>query len=113
MTTQAITGVVWGGEGGRSYSVTATDGTFNNQMSTVTGSAQLGFGQTGQLITHVLIEYTAGGSCWRIKNRVTQQIQRVGLGFKTGTIPAQAGAIAPYVIAQDDVLEIFSQAVPT
>ena len=113
MTTQAITGTVWGGEGGRSYAVTATDGTYNNQMSTVTGSAQLGFGQTGQLITHVLVEYTAGASCWRIKNRVTQQIQRVGFAYKNGTIPACAGSISPYVIAQDDVLEIFSQAVPT
>lgn len=109
MTTQAITATVWGNGGGRSYSDTATDDTFNNQMTTVTGDAQLGFGQTGQLIDHVLVEYTAGGAAWRIINRVTQQVQRVGFAFFPGSIPAMAGAIPPYVVGQDDVLEVYSQ----
>lgn len=113
MTTQAITATIWGSDSGRNYTVTATDGTFNNQATTEVGSAQLGFGQTGQLITHCLVEYTAGGSCWRIKNRVTQMIMRVGFAYAPGTIPACAGEISPYVIGQDDILEVFSQAVPT
>ncbi|HIO21298.1 MAG TPA: hypothetical protein EYN18_02735 [Nitrospirales bacterium] len=76
-------------------------------MTTETGSAQLGFGQTGQLITHILVEYTAGACAWRIKNRVTQQIMRVGFAYFPGTIPACAGDVAPYVVSQDDVLEIY------
>ena len=114
MTTQAITGTVWGGEGGRSYAVTATDGTYNNQMSTVTGSAQLGFAQTNQLIDHIQVTYTAGGCAWRIRNSVTQVTKRTGFGFKVGATgsPPYSGTIPAFTAAQDDVLEVYSVVAP-
>ena len=108
--------MVSGIQGGRSYAVTATDGTWNNQATTVTGSAQLGFAQTGRTINCVQVSYTAGSCVWRIRNRVTQQTKAFGMGAKAGTAGGAADTIAggsfpPIQIAQDDVLEIYSAAV--
>ena len=116
MTTQAVTGAVFGSgaTGGRSYSVTATDGQFNRAIDTI-GSAQLGFAQTGQVVTHVQVTYAAGAAYWRIRNSVSQVTLRQGFGFKVGAGGPSpgSGAIVPYQIQQDDVLEVYTQAVPT
>jgi len=55
MTTQAITASAFSGAGGRSYSVTATDDTFSNRLLSDVGSAQLGFAQTGLLISSIQV----------------------------------------------------------
>lgn len=112
MTTQATTGVAFSGDQGRSYNVTATDDEWSRQV-TDTGAAQLGFGQTNLLVTHVQTTYTAGLCAWRIRNSVSQVTKRVGFGFLVGaTGPAPySGNTPPITIEQDDVLEVFTQAV--
>ena len=71
MTTQASTATCFSGSQGRSYSVTATDDEFNRLVSD-TGNAQLGFAQTGQLVTHIQLTYAAGAAAWRVRNSVSQ-----------------------------------------
>lgn len=116
MTTQAVVAKVSGMSGGRSYQVTATDGTWNNQLTTVTGAAQLGFAQTGRVINCVQVQYTAGSGVWRIKNRVTQQTKAFGFLGKANASgndsnDVNGGAIPPIQIAQDDILEVYTAAV--
>ena len=109
MSTQASTATCFSGTQGRSYAVTATDDSFNRLVST-TGSAQLGFAQTGKLITHVQVTYAAGAAAWRIRNSVSQVTKRTGFAFKVGaTGPAvYSGAIPPFTVEQDDVLEVYT-----
>jgi len=109
MSTQAVTASAWG-NGGRSYSVTATDGTFSNFALSDTGSAQIGFAQTNDLIHHVQVTYAAGSCAWRIRNSVSQVTKRVGFGFLVGATgpPPLSGEIAPITIQQDDVLEVYT-----
>ena len=122
MTTQAVTATVSGLQGGRSFSVTATDSvpgtssTWNNQATTVTGSAQLGFALTGRVINCVQVSGAAGSIVWRIRNRVTQVTKAFGFGAPNGTNggsadTVQGGMIPPLQIAQDDVLEVLTAAV--
>lgn len=94
--------------------MTATDGTFANFALSDTGSAQLGFAQTGLIVDHVQVTYAAGGAAWRIRNSVSQVTKRTGFAFKAGaTGPSPySGQIPPITIEQDDVLEIYSVAVP-
>lgn len=116
MTTQAVIAKVSGSSGGRSYSVTATDGTWNNQLATVTGGAQLGFAQTGRVVNCVQVQYTAGSGVWRIKNRVTQQTKAFGFCGKVSaggndSNDINGGRIPPVQIMQDDILEVYVAAV--
>ena len=114
MSTQAITAVCYSPSGGRSFSLTATDGTFSNFMLTDTGSATLGFAMTNELVTVVQTQSAAGGMAWRIRDSVSQVTKRTGFGFKTGaTGPSPySGSIPPLTINQNDVLEIYPVAAP-
>ena len=113
MTSQAVTGGVWGKAGGRDFSATSTDGSFTNAMTTVTGSAQLGEAMKNQTIDHICIDYAGGASVWKIVNRVSQQVQRQGFCFVTyQSDPSQAN-IPAYTVQLDDILQVFTVAVPT
>lgn len=117
MTTQGVSANISGTAGGRNYSLTCTDGTWNNQLVTTTGSAQLGFAQTGRVINCVQVSYTGGSAVWRIKNRVTQQTKAFGFcgkaagGSGGAADRVEGGMIPPLQIVQDDVLEIYCAAV--
>ena len=94
----------------------STDSTWNNQATTVTGGAQLGFALTGRIINCVQASYTAGNCAWRIRNRVTQQTLAFGFGAKSGSAGGAAdtingGAFPGVSIPQDAVLEIITEAV--
>ena len=112
MSTQATTASCFSNSQGRSYLVTSTDDEWSRQV-TETGGAQLGFGQTNLMINKVQVTYTSGLLAWRIRNSVSQVTKRVGFGFLVGACgPAPySGDILAIVIQQDDVLEVFSQAV--
>ena len=114
MTTQAVTASVWSPSGGRSFAVTATDGTFANFALSTTGSAQLGFAMTNELATKIQVTYVAGGCAWRVRNSVSQVTKRVGFGYLAGAAgpPPYSGNLSPIVFAQDDVMEIYTVAVP-
>jgi len=113
MTTQAVTASCFSGSDGRSYAVTATDGTFANRLLSDTGSAQFGFAQTGLLITSIQVTYGGGSCAWRVRNSVSQVTKRTGFGVKVGACgpSPSSGAIAPFVVEQDDVLEVYTLAV--
>lgn len=113
MSTQATTGVAFSGNQGRSYvKADATDDEFS-RLVTTTGGAQIGFGQTNLLVTHIQITYAAGLCAWRIRNSVSQVTKRVGFGYLVGASgpPPYSGDIPPITIQQDDILEVFTQAV--
>ena len=110
----AVTASLFSGSGGRSYAVSATEGEWTRLVSTI-GSAQAGFAQTNDLITHCQVTYDAGSCAFRIRNSVSQVTKVVGMGFLVG-----AGGPAPYSgqipalsLAQDDVLEVYVNGVPT
>ena len=110
MTSQATTAVCYSPSGGRSFSLaTATDGTFSNRALSDTGSAQLGFAMTGQLVDHIQVTFAAGSCAWRIRNSVSQVTKRTGFGFEVGATgpPPYSGQIAGITIEQDDVLELY------
>jgi hypothetical protein len=110
MTTQLTTASAFSGSGGRSYLVTATDDAFNRLVSE-TGSAQIGFAQTGLLITSIQVTYGGGLCAWRVRNSVSQVTKRTGFGFLVGAAgpPPYSGSIPPFTVEQDDVLEVFTQ----
>jgi hypothetical protein len=115
VTTQASTATAFSGSGGRSFSVTATDGSFSNRLVTDVGSAQIGFGMTNEMVDRIQVTYAAGGAAWRLIDSVSQVTLRVGFGFLAGSKgPAPySGKIAPIVIGQNQVLEVYTVAVPT
>ena len=114
MSTQAINAGVWGPQGGREFSATATDDVFTNNLTTDTGSANLGEAMKNQIITHILVDYAAGGAIFRVKNRVSQQTLIQGFAFLTGQAdPSQAQLPKPYTVHLDDVLEVYCVGVPT
>ena len=114
MTTQAVSLALSGpgNQGGRLFSGTATDGAYTAINST-TGVSELGFAMRGQTVSNVAGVYTAGGSVWVIRNRVTQQIDRAGMMFKTGTVSPDGYPIAPIVINQNHILQVYSLAAGT
>ena len=113
MSTQACTAVAFSAQGGRSYSVTATDGTFGNRFVDDVGSAQIGFAQTGELVDRILVTYTAGSCAWRLIDSVSQITLRTGFGYKVGSTGpgAYEGKIPPITIGQNMVLETYTAAV--
>ena len=114
MTTQAVSGVLKGpgNNGGRLFSGTATDGAYTAINST-TGAAELGFAMRGQVVDNVALAYSAGSCLWVIRNRVTQQIDRAGMAFKTGTVSPDGYPIRPITINQNHILQVYSLAAGT
>jgi hypothetical protein len=108
----AVTASVFSGNGGRSYLVAANEDAWTRLVSQ-TGSAQLGFAQTNEFVSHVQVTYSAGSCVFRIRNSVSQVTKTVGMGFLLGASgPAPySGEIPPLVLAQDDVLEVYVAAV--
>jgi len=110
MSDQPVTATAFSATGGRSYSVTSTDGTFSNRAVSDIGSAQIGFAQTNELVDHIQVTYTDGSCAWRLRDSVSQTTLRTGFGFKVGATgpPCDSGKIPPLTIGQNFVLEIYS-----
>jgi len=114
MSTQAVVFALGGpgNQGGRLFSGTATDGAYT-AINTTTGDAELGFGMKGQTVDNVAGFYAAGSGVWVIRNRVTQQIDRAGMLYKTGTVSQQGYPIQPIVINQNHILQTYTLAAGT
>ena len=112
MSTQAVTATAFSSTGGRSYSVTATDGTFANRVLSDIGSAQIGFAQTNELVDHIQVTYGGGSCAWRLRDSVSQTTLRTGFGYLVGATgpPCDSGSIPPITIGQNFVLEIYTGA---
>lgn len=108
MVTQAVVLALGGpgNQGGRLFSGDAENAEYTAINST-TGSAELGFAMKGQTIDNVAGFYAAGSGVWVIRNRVTQQIDRAGMMYKTGTVSQQGYPIQPIVINQNHILQCF------
>jgi hypothetical protein len=115
VTTQTTTAACFSAGGGRSFSVSATDGTFANRLVSDVGSAQIGFAMTNELVDRIQVTYAAGSCAWRLMDSVSQTTLRVGFGFNDGAFGAgpYSGNIAPITITQNMVLEVYPMAVPT
>ena len=109
MTTQAVVAKIGGSQGSRSYLVTATDGTWNNQLVTQTGGAQLGFAQTGRVINAVQVQYTAGSGGESCKGFWLAWVEANATSNDVNTV--EGGKIPPIQIMQDDILEVYVAAV--
>ena len=114
MSTQAVVASLSGpgNQGGRKYSATATDGAWNS-VNTTTGSSELGFAQKGRVIDNVNVQYAAGSCAWRILDRVTQMVVRAGFGCKLNKGNLSGYAIAPVMITQDMVFQVYPLAAGT
>ena len=114
MTTQAVSLALSGPgpHGGRLFSGTASDADYTAINST-TGVAELGFAMRGQTISNIAGVYTAGSGLWVIRNRVTQQIDRAGMMFKSGSVSCDGYPIQPIVINQNHILQVFTLAAGT
>lgn len=116
MTTQAVALTVNGpgNQGGRKYanSGAITDGQWTS-ITTVNGTAQLGFAQKGRTINNVTLNYAAGGAAFAIKNRVTQTLDRVGFGSLSAATGVKGYSIDPIMVVQDHVLQVYPLAAGT
>lgn len=114
MTTQAVSFSLSGpgNQGGRMFNGTATDGEYTAINST-TGDAELGFAMRGQTVDKVTGVYASGSSLFVLRNRVTQQIDRAGMMYKSGTSGPDGYPIKPIVINQNHILQSYSLAAGT
>lgn len=91
----------------RTFSVTATDGQYNNAISS--SSQQLGLELPMQTITEVQVAVAAGAvGTWKIMDSRTLQTRRQGLTYITQFGCMMEAQIAPYVIQPQDVLSVFT-----
>jgi len=91
----------------RSFSVTATDGQYNNAISSA--SQQLGLELPNQTITFIQVAVAAGSTgTWKILDSRTLQTRRQGLTYITQFGCMMEAQIMPYVIQPQDVLQVYT-----
>lgn len=111
MSTQAITAYVNTAKNGKIFSVTATDGSWDNVMVDSIGSNDLGQVMAGATINNVSVVYTAGNCIARIQDRNTLVVKRCFTGSKAGTVDFGQTSIQPYTVQPNDILVCYPQAV--
>jgi len=112
MSTQAIVATVGNGTMSRTFSDTATDGQFDNNILTDdVAQTNLGLVMPTATINNVGVEYTAGSCLWRIQSSQTLLVKRYGFAAKSGQTCYKSGMIQPYRIAPDDILTVYPLAV--
>jgi hypothetical protein len=104
MSTQPVTAYVNGPSGGKVFSVTATDGTWDNVMVDTIGSNDLGQVLAGANLTNISVVYTAGNCIARIQDRNTLQVKRTMTASKAGTTDFNQTRINSYRVQPNDIL---------
>ncbi len=108
MSTQAITASVGNGRMSKTFSVTATDETWNqNILVDDLGGNPLGILMPGTVINHVAVNYAGGACAWRIIDAVSLQVKRQGWGSLDTYSDYRECLIAPYTIMKTDTLQCF------
>nr|AIF05195.1 hypothetical protein [uncultured marine group II/III euryarchaeote KM3_180_D08] len=109
MTTQNITAYAIGPAGSKIFTVTATDGSWDNPMTDSIGSNDLGQTMAGATLTNLSVVYTAGNCFARIQDRNTLQVFRTITGAKVGATDFSQTKITPYVVKPNDILVCYPQ----
>jgi len=107
MTTQAVSAVVGNARMSRVFSATATDGQYNNTTDSVTSTA-IGLTLPNVRIEYICGTYAGGAALWRIISSQTNVVKRQGICSVAGLVDPSQCMITPYVVASDDLLQIYS-----
>ena len=110
MTTQAVTAQVGGPSFSRTFSVTSTDGQFNNLISTLSSQA-IGLEIPGRSINKVQVGQAAGVGVWRIMDGRTLVVRRWGLCYQNPYGCMMESSITPYVVKDADIFQVWTQPV--
>ena len=93
----------------RVFSVSATDGQYNNLNDSVTSTA-IGLSMPNQTITYVQASQATGLGVWRIISSTTNNIIRQGFTSKTGYTCPASNQIAPLAIKSDYLFQVYTLA---
>ena len=110
MTTVATVATVGCENFSRPFAVTATDGTWNNSVSSLSSQA-LGLEIPHQKISFVQFGQATGIGVWRIQNSKTLQVMRQGLTYLAPNGNMYEAKIEPYVVQPADILQVYTQIV--
>jgi hypothetical protein len=107
MTTQAVTSTVGSETFSRTFGVTATDGQWNNVVSTLSSQA-IGLEIPNTPISFVQLANTAEHTMlWRIIDGRSLVVRRTGMSFVTSFGCVESAQISPYVVQPQDLLQCY------
>ena len=107
MTTQVVTSTVGSENFSRTFGVTATDGQWNNVISTLSSQA-IGLEIPNTPISFVQLANTAEHTMlWRIIDGRSLVVRRTGLSFVTSFGCVESAQISPYVVQPQDLLQCY------
>jgi len=107
MTSQLSTSSIGNNSVSRLFTVTGTDGQYNNATDTVSSTA-LGLALPGVTINNVQSTYAAGLGVWRIISSQTNVIKRQGFMSQVGYSNPSEGMIPAYQIQSDDLFQVYT-----
>ena len=110
MTTQAVSVTLIGQGENIGLTATCTDDTFT-ELKDAVGTLSLYRQAKGKTYHSFMGRYAAGGASFRIRNTVTNKIKALEFLALNGTL--QAPLKAPVTIEDNDIIEAFTEAVPT
>jgi hypothetical protein len=112
MSTNAVTCTIGGPSIQKNFTLTATDGQWNNLTDSVS-SSDLGIVMPNQAINKMSANYAAGAMLVRISSRTTLVQKRFGIGSKVGLTDPSGVSIPGYTVTSDDLIEAYPVAVNT
>lgn len=104
MTTQTVQVYLSGPSGGRRFSVTATDGQFN-EVTSETGTLSLYKVLKGKRIEYAGGQFAAGLAAAQVRNTQTNKVKAVILCDVIGEEIYRK--IDPFTVEENDVLEVY------
>jgi hypothetical protein len=112
MSNQTVVANVGNASMMKSYTDSATDGTFAaNIMLDSISSQPLGILQPSSRIDRVNVLYTAGLCAWRIQRTDSLMVSRHGWASKTPYNQPNEGFMAPMIVNPKDTLQVYPMAV--
>jgi hypothetical protein len=107
MTTQAVSCIVGNSRMSRVFTATSTDNSYTNLTDSVTTTA-IGLTLSGQTINYLCGTYESGAAIGRIISSQTNKVKVQFICSQVNYVDPSECAIAPYVVAPDDLLQIYS-----
>ena len=112
MTTQAMVGFIGNKTMSRSFSDTATDDKWDQNLMLSTNSSQnLGLEMAGVTVDWISCTYTAGTALWRLRDSVSNKIERWGFCSKVGYVCDSELYIPPFTIKPTTLWEVYPMVV--
>jgi hypothetical protein len=107
MATQSYAAVS-GPTVGKLFSLNATESVWNgNNLIDDVSSSNLGLILNGQMVNEVTMTQASGCGLFRVIDRVSQKIQRIGFTSQTMFPNPQGYSINPYQVSVNDLLQIY------